>query len=73
MEAAAFSGWPSIRAATASGSLDPAAAAAATARAAEEPTAGHGDVGAHGDGQAVMAGHVDGHRGGQMGGVGGQV
>ena len=36
-EAAALSGWPSIRAATASGSVEPAAAAAAAARAAEEP------------------------------------
>ena len=37
MEAAALSGWPSIWAATARGSLAPAAAAAATARAADEP------------------------------------
>ena len=44
-EAAAFSGWPSTRAATASGSRDPAAAAAATARAADEPEpARHGDL-----------------------------
>ena len=38
MEAAALSGCPSIWAATASGSLAPAAAAAATARAADEPS-----------------------------------
>ena len=37
-EAAAFSGWPSTRAATPRGSLEPAAAAAATARAAEDPS-----------------------------------
>ena len=66
-EAAAFSGWPSIRAATASGSSAPAAAAAATARAADEPSPrAMGILRADGDGQPVGAGHVDGHPGRQV-------
>ena len=69
-EAAAFSGWPSMRAATPSGSFDPAAAAAATARAAEDPRPR-----ATGMSERTVTArrswpdHVDGHPGGQVHGV----
>ena len=73
-EAAAFSGWPSTDAATASGSLAPAAAAAAAANAADDPRpARHRDLGADRDGESVRSGHVDGHPCGEVGVVGREV
>ena len=55
-EAAAFSGWPSIRAATARGSVEPGRGGGGHGQGGRGPEApGHGDVGAHRDGQPVVA------------------
>ena len=69
-EAAAFSGCPSTRAATPRGSLEPGRGRGGHGQRGRRPqAAGHGDVGAHRDGQPVVPGHVDGHAGRQVHGV----